>query len=130
MDITGRLTADAQVRSVQGDRKVVNFSVAVNDSYKNRQGERVTLTEFFDCSYWLSTTVADILKKGAIVELQGRVSTRAWLTKEGEPKSALNFYTSKIKLHSAAIKNNPEKGIANKEVSATVVTPEGDDLPF
>lgn len=130
MDITGRLTADAQIRSVKGDRQVVNFSVAVNDSYKNTQGERVKLTEYFDCSYWLSTTVAGILKKGAVVELQGRVSTRAWLTKDGEPKAALNFHTSKIKLHSTATMDSAEKAVAQRQVHATVVTPEGDDLPF
>ena len=34
MEIIGRLTADAKVNTLKGDRKVVNFSVAINESYK------------------------------------------------------------------------------------------------
>jgi single-strand DNA-binding protein len=71
MDITGRLTADAQVRNVSEGKQVVNFSVAVNDSYKAKNGERVTQTEFFDCSYWIGTAVAQYLTKGTIVETLG-----------------------------------------------------------
>lgn len=58
MDITGRLTWDAQVYTTPKDKQVVNFSVAVNDRYRNKQGERIEQTTFFDCSYWLSSKVA------------------------------------------------------------------------
>ena len=44
MNITGRLTGDAEVRTTSNGKQVVNFSVAVNDSYKNKQGERVEQT--------------------------------------------------------------------------------------
>lgn len=136
MDITGRVTADAQVRSVSEGRQVVNFSVAVNDSYKARSGERVTQTEFFDCSYWIGTGIAQYLTKGTIVELSGRVSARAWVDGEGQAKAGLNFHTSKITLHgggAAADKQKPAKaGAAAMEVTGTQVNPdsEKDDLPF
>lgn len=41
MNITGRLTRNAEVRTLSNEKQVVNFSVAVNDSYRNKQGERV-----------------------------------------------------------------------------------------
>lgn len=44
MNITGRLTRDAEVRTTSQDKQVVNFSVATNDSYRNKQGERVEQT--------------------------------------------------------------------------------------
>ena len=44
MNITGRLTRDAEVRTTSQDKQVVNFSVATNDSYKNKQGERIEQT--------------------------------------------------------------------------------------
>ena len=50
MEITGRVTADATVRTLSDERQVVNFAIAVNDTYKAKNGERVTQTEFFDCS--------------------------------------------------------------------------------
>lgn len=139
MDITGRVTADAQVRTLSDDRKVVNFSVAVNDSYKAKNGERVTQTEFFDCSYWLGTGIAQYLTKGSIVELSGRVSARAWVDGEGQAKTGLNFHTSKITLHGGgttadnANEVKPAKAAPEAmEVSGAQVSPDGqhDDLPF
>ena len=138
MEITGRLTGDAQVRTLQNDRQVVNFTVAVNDSYKPKDGERVTHTEFFDCSYWIGTGIAPYLNKGGIVELSGRLSTRAWINAEGEPKAGLNFHTSKITLHGGGngkAETAPQgKQAATEavEVTGTQVSPDGekDDLPF
>lgn len=139
MDITGRLTADAVVRTVSEGKQVVNFSVAVNDSYKAKNGERVTQTEFFDCSYWIGTGIAQYLTKGTIVELSGRVSARAWVDGEGNAKAGLNFHTSKITLHGggaatdkAQAKQPVQAKPAAMEVTATQVQPNGqeDDLPF
>lgn len=139
MDITGRLTADAQVRTLSDDRKVVNFSVAVNDSYKAKNGERVTQTEFFDCSYWIGAGIAQYLTKGSIVELSGRVSARAWVNGEGEAKAGLNFHTSKITLHGGSgtadkpqAKQGTNAAPAAMEVTGAQVSPDGgkDDLPF
>jgi single-strand DNA-binding protein len=133
MDITGRLTGDAVVRTLSEGRKVVNFSVAVNDSYKAKNGERVTQTEFFDCSYWIGSGIAQYLTKGSIVELSGRVSARAWVDSEGQAKAGLNFHTSKITLHgggAAAVK--PKAKPEAMEVTGAQVSPDGqhDDLPF
>jgi single-strand DNA-binding protein len=139
MDITGRVTADAQVRTVSEGRQVVNFSVAVNDSYKAKNGERVTQTEFFDCSYWIGTGIAQYLTKGTIVELSGRVSARAWVDGEGNAKAGLNFHTSKITLHgggAATDKPQADRHPKAEPVAAGVtgrqVQPNGeeDDLPF
>lgn len=139
MDITGRLTGDAQVRTVSGDRKVVNFSVAVSDSYKAKNGDRVTQTEFFDCSYWIGTGIAQYLTKGSIVELSGRVSARAWVDSEGQAKAGLNFHTSKITLHGGGATadkpqadKHPQAEPVAVEVQGAQVDPDGqhDDLPF
>ena len=121
MNITGRLTRDAEVRTTSQDKQVVNFSVAINDSYRNKQGERIEQTTYFDCSYWITPNVAKLLTKGTLVELSGRVSTRAWIGKDGEAHSGLNFHTSQIKLHGGG-----------RKTETVQVTGEGktDDLPF
>ncbi len=91
MNITGRLTRDAEVRTTSQDKQVVNFSVATNDSYRTKQGERVEQTTYFDCSYWITPNVAKLLTKGTLVELSGRVSTRAWTGNDGEPRAGSEF---------------------------------------
>ena len=125
MNITGRLTRDAEVRTTSQDKQVVNFSVATNDSYRNKQGERIEQTTYFDCSYWITAKVAKLLTKGTLVELTGRVSARAWTGNDGEAHAGLNFHTSQIKLHGG--------GKKSETVQATTGTnnsKEEDDLPF
>src|SRR5690554_3217170 len=130
MNITGRLTRNAEVRTLSNEKQVVNFSVAVNDSYRNKQDERVEQTTYFDCAYWITPNVAKLLTKGTLVELIGRVSTRAWVNKDGEARAGLNFHTSNIKLHG---------GGKRAETIQTTVPPANnkvagqgteDDLPF
>ena len=130
MNITGRLTRDAEVRTTSQDKQVVNFSGATNDSYKNKQGERVEQTTFFDCSYWISPNVAKLLTKGTLVELTGRVSARAWTGNDGEARAGLNFHTSNIKLHGGSRKAETVQATAPSENSGFTAQGTEDDLPF
>ena len=125
MNITGRLTRDAEVRTTSQDKQVVNFSVATNDSYRNKQGERIEQTTYFDCSYWITSKVAKLLTKGTLVELSGRVSTRAWKGNDGEPRAGLNFHTSQIKLHGGGKKTETVQATTGTNNNKTE-----DDLPF
>ncbi|MDV3742477.1 single-stranded DNA-binding protein [Elizabethkingia anophelis] len=125
MNITGRLTRDAEVRTTSQDKQVVNFSVATNDSYRNKQGERIEQTTYFDCSYWITPNVAKLLTKGTLVELSGRVSTRAWTGNDGEPRAGLNFHTSQIKLHGGSKKKETVLATTGTDNNTTE-----DDLPF
>jgi single-strand DNA-binding protein len=136
MNITGRLTKDAKVSTLSDSRQVVNFSVAINESYKNKKGDRVEQTTFFECAYWISPRVAEWLTKGTVVELTGRVSARAWTGNDGEPRAGLNFNTSNIKLHGGGQKLNGEQALKTGQTAeqgenkkATLKEPE-DDIPF
>lgn len=125
MEITGRLTADAVVRKVSGDAKVVGSNVAVNDSYWNGE-ERKVLTTFFECSYWRNAGVAEYLKKGDVVQVFGRAGVRAYVTKDAEAGAALTFNVSDIKFFGGGSKPLKE------DLTAGAVPPkkEKDDLPF
>ncbi len=130
MIIIGRLTKDAEIRTTSRDKQVVNFSVATNESYRNKQGERVEQTTYFDCAYWISANVVSLLTKGTLVELTGRVSTRAWTGKDGEPKAGLNFHTSNIKFHGGNKRSETVKATAPTENNKVTVKETEDDLPF
>lgn len=139
MNIIGRLTRDAEVRTLSNKKQVVNFSIATNDNYRNKQGERVEQTTYFDCSYWISPKVAEILTKGTLVQLSGRVYTSAWIGKDGEARAGLNFHTSQIKFHGGgkksdaiktASKNSPKSASAKSEKFTSSKNEEDDDLPF
>jgi len=136
MNITGRVTKDAQVRTLSDSRQVVNFSVAINESYKNRKGDKVEQTTFFECAYWISPRVAEWLTKGTVVELTGTVSARAWTGNDGEPRAGLNFNTSNIKLYGGGQKSEGAQAAKAGQTAeqgenkkATLKEPE-DDIPF
>lgn len=130
MNIIGRLTRNAEVRILSNEKQVVNFAIATNDGYRNKQGEWIEQTTYFDCAYWISPKVARLLTKGTLVELSGRVSPRAWVNKDGEPKAGLNFHTSQIKLHGASKRVEPVQATEQSEHSSIAEQGTEDDLPF
>lgn len=135
MNIIGRLTKNAEVSKTPNGKEVVNFSIAVNDSYKNKAGQRIEQTEFVDCSYWLTPKAVTFLVKGLLVELSGRISARAWLSSDGTAKAGLNFHTSAIKpLGKSSKQENGQstQGSAGKQNANTAIQAgsDDDDLPF
>jgi single-strand DNA-binding protein len=107
MEITGRLVADATVRTVSEDRIVTGFRVAVNRSYK-AQGERKEETAYVDCSYWRTDAIAPYLIEGMIVLLHGFMTAEPWVNHEGEPMASLKFRTDEITMLSKAVKRDAE----------------------
>ncbi len=133
--IVGRITKNAEIKTLANNRQVVNFSVAVNDYYKNKQGEKIEQTTFFNCAYWISSKIAEYLTTGTLVELSGKISSSAWIGKDGEIKSRLNLNTSRIKFHgkgktdqTAKTTNNPTT--AKPQENKVFADDLEDDLPF
>lgn len=131
MIIVGRLTKDAVVNQLKDERKVVNFTVALNDYYKPKGQEKgVQTTTYVNCAYWIGTAVAEQLKKGALVELFGRPNVSAYTTMQGEARGALNLHVSGIKIHQFAKGELSEaeqsKSTKKKEKEEELI----DDLPF
>jgi len=137
MEITGRLTANAEVRKAKGDKKVTGFTIAMNRSYL-KDGERVEIAKYVDCSYWINSGVAEFLKKGALVLLYGDMDVNAWIDKEGNAKGRLTFHTQTIKILAFASKKDDEKpngdkpnaGKNNAKKATANGAPEEDDMPF
>jgi len=138
MEITGRLTADAVVRKVSGERKVTGFSIAINDTYRSG-GEQRKVTTFIDCSYWLNTGIAEYLKKGGWVQLYGRIGATAYLSGSGEARASLTFHAIEIKLLGSPQRNEssynasghkPQKLPKAEETGEKKFVGIDDDLPF
>ncbi len=125
--MTARLTGDAKVSTLKNDRKVVNFSVAIADSYKVKgKEEPVKVVTYVQCDYWVNPGIAPYLTKGKLVELQGRIGVNAYKSNDGEPKAALTFHVNFIKLHGSAAAKT-ETPVAGKAVT---ITEPVEDLPF
>lgn len=129
--IIGRVTKNAEINILKNDKQVVNFSIAINDSYRNKQGEKVEQTTYYNCTYWQSPNVAKSLTKGTIVELSGRTSSNAWIGKDGEIRSGLNFHTSNIKFHGGGKREDVQTVTTEKQQNGKAFLEDtDDDLPF
>jgi len=126
MTIIGRLTKNAVVNTLKDERKVVNFSIAVNDSYKPKGGERKQITTYYNCGYWVSDRIAAHLKKGALVEVNGRISVSVYGDSDA-PKASLNCHVNSIKIHAWTKDGEPKETVPE---TATTVADSKDDLPF
>jgi len=123
--ITGTVTANAQTKNVNG-KDVINFSIAVNDSYKPKNSDEVKRkVKFYDCGYWSSSKISEHLTKGKIVQLLGDTSAKAWQDKEGKLHARLAFTVFKIKLLGGGSKK--DENITTEEPPTET---NADDLPF
>ncbi|HTN07589.1 single-stranded DNA-binding protein [Agriterribacter sp.] len=126
--MTARLTGDAKISTLKNDRQVVNFSVAINDSYKAKGISEVTkIVTYVQCDYWVNPAIARYLTKGILVELQGRVGVNAYTGKDGEAKATLTFHVNTIKLHGNGKQQDNNAKIVPMEADVKVPA---DDLPF
>ena len=127
MEITGRLTANAQVRETKNSSKVLGFTVAINDSYRTKDKERKNITTYVDCSYWLNAGIAEFLKKGTLVELYGRMGANAWVNKDGDAVANLTFHINNLKLLGKSSSTTERVSDAAQVAS---IGEDKDDLPF
>ncbi len=95
--LSGALGNDAEVREV-GNSKVINFNVAVSLDYKDKDGNRVEKTEWVKASLWRdqNSKIADYLKKGKKVLIEGTPESEGYKSKDGEIKSVLAVKVKEI----------------------------------
>ncbi len=95
--LVGNLGKDPESRSFQNGGKVVSFSVATSENWKDRNtGERKDKTEWHNVSIFsegLARVAEQYLKKGSKVYLEGQLETRKWQDKDGNDR-----YTTEVVL--------------------------------
>jgi single-strand DNA-binding protein len=87
--LIGRLGKDPEVRNFQNGGKVVNFSLATSEKWKDRDGNPKEKTEWHNIAV-TNEKLADIaeryLRKGSLVCLEGKLQTRKWQDQSGNDR--------------------------------------------
>ncbi|HUV87347.1 MAG TPA: single-stranded DNA-binding protein [bacterium] len=98
--LLGNLTADPESRDLPTGGIVTDLRLAVNRTYRNRDGEQTEEVSFIDCTaYGRTAEIArDYLKKGRPVFLEGRLHQDRWETGEGEKRSKLKVVVERLVL--------------------------------
>ena len=151
--LIGNLGKDPEVRHLESGASVANFSMATTETYKNRNGEKVSQTEWHNIVLWrgLAEISEKYLKKGDKIYIEGRIRTRSWQDKDDNTRysteivgdnmimlggnnnektysSANTSSTQELKTESTETKAANE--INKSSLSDGDLTSENDDLPF
>ena len=89
----GRLTDDPSVRYMPNGDPVANFSIAVNEKYKDKSGEQREKTEYIRVVAYRRTAeiIGQYTRKGSKLYVEGKLQTRKWSDKNGQ-----DHYTTEI----------------------------------
>lgn len=138
MEITGRLTADTEVKTTKTGKDFAVFSIAINDSYKPKSGELKVITTYIKCSYWRSTKVAEWLRKGTLVQLSGRIGMNVYNNMDGNAVGSLTFNVAEIRALAFPARKNgaqsnsvgADQGAGFNGAASASTGNTYDDLPF
>jgi single-strand DNA-binding protein len=103
VNLVGRLTRDPELRYTASGKAVTGFTLAVQRSFENAQGEREV--DFIDVVAWggLAETCGSHLAKGRLVTVEGRLQARTW-----EGKDGMRHKTVEVVAHSIHFLDRPK----------------------
>lgn len=135
----GNLTRDPELRALPSGMNVVNFSIATNRTFKDRDGKKQEQVEYHNVSVFgrQADIVNQYLKKGRGVFVEGRLQTRSW-EKDGQKHYRTEIVADRVQFgpggqgggggRSATPLEEGEKGGAGIEYPKDDINP--DDIPF
>src|ERR1700690_4203313 len=94
--LVGRLGRDPETRYTGGGQAVANFSVATDETYKDKNGERQKRTEWHRIVAWgpKAEFVQKYLKKGNLIYIEGSIRSSEWQDKEGQKRTKVEIIAS------------------------------------
>lgn len=133
--LAGNLTRDPELKQTHSGMAVTDLGLAVNDRYKNRQGEQVERVCFADIVVWgrQAETCTQYLAKGAAVLVEGRLQLDRWETPDGQPRSKMRVCANRVQFIGRGHDNGrPTDSEGREPVAAGGVDNGGGDkdLPF
>jgi len=96
--LRGNVGADPIVKDLPENRKMMNFSMATSERYKNQQGEWQSDTQWHRIVIWgaLAEKLANTIEKGTEVIVEGKINTRQYIDKEGVSKSTTEVIATDV----------------------------------
>ena len=96
----GRVGRDPETRYSSSGDAITNITLAVDDSYKNKSGEKVEKCEWVNITFYrkLAEISGEYLKKGSLIYVSGKMETRKYTDKAGIEKYATSIIASDMKM--------------------------------
>ncbi|MEQ8684099.1 MAG: single-stranded DNA-binding protein [Imperialibacter sp.] len=135
--LLGNLGKDPEIRHLESGRAVTNFTLATSEVYKNKEGNKVTNTEWHNVVLWtpLAEVAEKYLKKGNQVYIEGKITTRSYDDKDGNKR----YITEVVGREMTLVGGRPDGGGGSSEqqnsrsaqpAPVAAEPTDLDDLPF
>lgn len=135
--LVGRLGRDPETRYTSSGQAVCNFTLATDESYRDRAGERQKRTEWHRIVVWgkQAEIAQQYLHKGSLIFLEGRIQTRQWDDREGQKRTTVEIVANNFRMLGSRADSAPAGGgepeapaASGEEVPASDISDE--DIPF
>jgi single-strand DNA-binding protein len=96
--LIGNLGADPELKYTPSNRPVCNLSLATNEVFKDKSGQRQERTEWHRVTVWgdSAENCSKYLAKGRTVYIEGRLQTRSWDDKEGKKRYSTEVVADRV----------------------------------
>lgn len=114
--LIGNLGRDPEVRFTPSGQAVANFTIATNDSWTDKQGQKQERTEWHRIVVWgkLAEVCGEYLSKGRQAYVEGRLQTREWTDKEGKKNYTTEIVANTVQFlggrPDGAMRSRPQSG--------------------
>ena len=129
--LIGNLGKDPELRKTQNGTSVANFSIAITEYYKDKDGNKQTSTEWVNIEVWGRTAefVGKYARKGSQVFVDGKIKTKQWKKDNGDTMYQTVINAQSIDLLGSKPSGNNQQQQKNVEPASAMI-PQEDDLPF
>lgn len=109
--LVGNLGQDPEMKSLEGGKKVVHFTLATRENFKNAEGQKISETTWHNIVAWngLADIASRFLKKGNEVYVEGKIVYRSYEDKKGATRNVTDIVLNDLLLLRSA------KGQAKEE---------------
>lgn len=130
--VIGNLTRDPELKRTPSGAAVCEIRLAVSESYRNKEGERIERPVYVDVVVWNQQAEAcnQYLSKGSPLFVEGRLQYDEWKTPQGDTRSKLRIVASRTQFlggHQGQSQSHDSSGQPAGNASATEVVPQGSD---
>ena len=100
VQLIGNIGNAPEIKNLNGDKTLAKFSMATSDTYKNKDGEKVTETQWHNIIAWGSTAkvIEKYTSKGSRIAIEGKLTTNSWEDKEGNKRYTTEIVASEVML--------------------------------
>lgn len=132
--LIGNVGSDPETRYLDNDKSVARFSLATSESYRTREGEKITNTEWHNIVVWnnLAKIVEKYVKKGSQLCVEGKVKYRSYEDKDGVKRYVTEIVCDNLVMIGGKKDEEQQNASAPRQVNEPNNNSDEDpnDLPF